>query len=160
MVGGRETEAEEIVQETWIRAVRGLPGFEWRSTLRTWLTGIAVNCFREHLRRRRRGPGPSVRDPADLALPDARTTVLASAQRIDLERAIAGLPDGYREVLILHDVQGYTHAEIAGLLGIAPGTSKSQLARGRRALRKVLGAPDTSVPDTSVPEEERESHER
>lgn len=144
MVGGRETEAEEIVQETWIRAVRGLPGFEWRSTLRTWLTGIAVNCLRERLRRQRRRPGPSVRDPAEMAQPGAGPTATASAQRIDLERAIAGLPDGYREVLILHDIQGYTHAEIAGLLGIAPGTSKSQLARGRRALRRMLGTADTS----------------
>lgn len=58
--------------------------------------------------------------------------------RIDLERAVAALPDRYREVLILHDVEGYTHLEIAELLGIEPGTSKSQLSRARGALRKRL----------------------
>ena len=58
--------------------------------------------------------------------------------RMDLERAVASLPDGYREVLVLHDVEGYTHEEIAGLLGIDRGTSKSQLSRARRELRARL----------------------
>ena len=61
-------------------------------------------------------------------------------ERLDLEAAVRALPDGYREVVVLHDVNGYTHAEIAALLQIEEGTSKSQLARGRERLRNRLGA--------------------
>ena len=62
-----------------------------------------------------------------------------SADRLDLERVIGELPAGFRHVLILHDVEGYTHDEIATLLDIVPGTSKSQLARARSAVRRALG---------------------
>jgi RNA polymerase sigma-70 factor (ECF subfamily) len=64
----------------------------------------------------------------------------ATWDRVDLERAIAALPPGYREVLVLHDVEGYTHAEIGTLLGLDAGTSKSQLARARQAMRSALTA--------------------
>ena len=73
--------------------------------------------------------------PTPLAPPDA------SAERIDLDRAIASLPDGYREVLVLHDIHGLTHEEIARALDVAPGTSKSQLFHARRAVRARLTAP-------------------
>jgi len=129
--GGNETLAEEGVQETWIRAVRALPGFEGRSRFRTWLAGIAVRWHREEARRdRRQGPWP-VEAPA--AVPTR-----SENDRVDLERAIAALPEGYRAALILHDVEGYTHEEAALLLGVDPGTSKSQLSRARRALRDQL----------------------
>jgi RNA polymerase sigma-70 factor (ECF subfamily) len=59
---------------------------------------------------------------------------------VDLERAVAGLPPGYRHVFVLHDVEGYTHDEIATHLGITPGTSKSQLSRARATLRRVLAS--------------------
>ena len=133
--GGDRGEAEEIVQMTWLRAAQGLDGFEWRSSLATWLTGIAVNCARE--RRRARPP-----DPAPLAALDTLPApVTAPGLRLDLERAIAALPDGYRDVVVLHDVEGLTHAEVAAALGIAVGTAKSQLFHGRRALRRWLGGP-------------------
>ena len=123
--------AEDVVQETWVRAASSLGGFSWRSNLRTWLLGIAVNCCREVFRSASRdvaSPGtPAASDPAS---PPSR-----GAERIDLERAIRELPDGYREVFILHDVEGLTHEEIGGRLGIDAGTSKSQLSRARRALR-------------------------
>jgi len=80
----------------------------------------------------------------DLALGVDDVALRGSYDRLDLERAIEGLADGFRQVFVLHDVQGYTHEEIADLLGIEPGTSKSQLSRARRALRRVLEPPGAS----------------
>jgi len=131
--GGNEALAEEGVQETWIRAVRALSGFERRSSLRTWLAGIAIRWHREEARRERRHrPWPESENAAGVV------PMRLENERVDLERAIAALPEGYREALILHDVEGYTHAEAARLLGVDPGTSKSQLSRARQALRGLL----------------------
>ncbi len=131
--GGRTDEAEDIVQVTWLRAARHLGRFEWRSSLATWLTGIAINCAREARRRPSREWAP-VETLERLPAP-----LISAGDRLDLERAIATLPDGYREVLVLHDVEGMTHEEIASALGIAAGTSKSQLFHARRTLRRWLG---------------------
>jgi len=129
LLGGAHADAEDAIQEAWIRAVRALPDFRWHSSLRTWLCGIAINCCREILRRRK-----PLLDAADAADPPA-----PPAQSMGLESLVQSLPDGYREVLVLHDVEGYTHEEIATLLHIAAGTSKSQLSRARAVLRKTLG---------------------
>jgi len=137
LVGGHAGDAEDAVQETWIRAVERLAGFRWRSSLRTWLTGITVNCCRELLRRRAARPDAS---GAESVEPSARTD--APLLRLDLAAAVDALAPGYREVLVLHDVLGHTHDEIAELLGVAAGTSKSQLSRARAELRRRLdGAP-------------------
>jgi RNA polymerase sigma-70 factor (ECF subfamily) len=130
--GGDESWAEELVQRAWIRAVEGLGGFAWRSAFRTWLSGIAVNCAREQWRVSR--ASPEVEWSSDSAAAPAGDPGL----RVDLERAIGRLPQGYRQVFVLHDVEGYTHEEIAGMLGIEPGTSKSQLFQARRQLRGLL----------------------
>lgn len=130
--GGARDDAEDILQETWLRAVRGLAGFRWESTLRTWLAGIAVRCWSERVRRR----SPEIGLPPD-DLPDRAPWDLAVV-RVDLERAVADLPEDRRAVLVLHDVEGFTHEEVAGMLGIEPGTSKSRLHRARRELRRSL----------------------
>ena len=132
--GGDEHWAEDLVQQTWIRAVEVLPGFAWRSAFRTWLSGIAVNCAREDWRRRRISLEVAWGPEAQAAASPAND----AAGRMDLERAIAELPDGYRQVLVLHDVEGFTHEEIATMLGIEAGTSKSQLSHARRRLREEL----------------------
>jgi RNA polymerase sigma-70 factor (ECF subfamily) len=132
VVGGSEADAEDVVQDTWLRAVQALPRFRWESAFRTWLVGIGLNRARELLRKRTRqtsimdgkAPTPAV-PPADVG-------------RLDLERAIALLPDGYRTVLLLHDVEGFTHPEISRRLDIAVGTSRSQLHHARRTLRQLL----------------------
>ena len=124
--------AEELVQRTWIRAVEGLGSFAWRSSLSSWLGGIAINCARELGREAR------TRNETGLVDEIAAPRPVAAEERVDLERAIERLPDGYREVFVLHDVEGYTHEEIGGLLGIEPGTSKSQLSRARQRLRTAL----------------------
>jgi RNA polymerase sigma-70 factor, ECF subfamily len=126
LVARRVPDAEDIVQEAWLRAVRQLASFRGDSALRTWLVGITTRCALESLRRR---PWP--------AIEDADSPILTAAPPpLDLEAAIAALADGYRQVLILHDMHGYTHAEIAALLAIDEGTSKSQLSRGRAAIRR------------------------
>ena len=138
MVRGNEEEAKEILQVTWIRAAENLHRFRWESSLKSWLTGIAINCHRDELRRSRRRPTEPIDSVAIAALPKVPRPH-RDIGRVDLERAIAQLPDGYREVLILHDIEGYTHDEIGALMGIRNGTSKSQLSRARRAVRTWLG---------------------
>lgn len=127
-------DAEDAVHDTWARAVEALPRFEWRSTLRTWLTGILLNRIRELDRHGRDTL------PLDEALPAAEPPVALprGVDPMDLDAAIAALPPGYRRVLVLHDVEGFTHDDIARLLDIDPGTSKSQLSRARRQLRRAL----------------------
>jgi RNA polymerase sigma-70 factor (ECF subfamily) len=134
LLGGSELDAEDVVQETWIRAVERLEGFRWESRLPTWLSGIALNLCRD-LWRKRNGRDVDWSDTLEPQIPAAPHDA-----RIDLERAIALLPAGYRTVLLLHDLEGCTHDEIGRQLGIAAGTSKSQLSCARRAVRALLKA--------------------
>ena len=137
LAGGRDADAQDVVHDAWVRAVERLAEFEWRSALATWLGGFVVRRWRELSRQRgRRDEVPF--DDVELQLDDLMLN--ATVDRIVLEQAVTALADGYREVLLLHDVYGYTHVEIGELLGIEAGTSKSQLARARRALRMALGA--------------------
>jgi RNA polymerase sigma-70 factor (ECF subfamily) len=134
LVGGDEQEAEDIIQETWLRAARGLEGFRWKSALRSWLTGIALNRVREMARKKKRS---LVEVDGDWELPTAFSD---PGQQIDLGRALDLLPPGFRTVLVLHDVEGFTHQEIGNQLGISDGTSKSQLHGARKAMRRLLNA--------------------
>jgi RNA polymerase sigma factor (sigma-70 family) len=136
LVGGGEADAEDVVQETWLRATSSLERFRWESTFSTWLTGIGLNQARDFLRRA--GRRPRYEGDAEGLLTRVATRAGAHAERVDLERAIALLPDGYRTVFVLHDMEGYAHAEIAARLEISEGTSKSQLFHARRALRARL----------------------
>jgi len=131
IMGGDELEAEDVVQDTWIRASRNLEGFRWESKFGTWLTGIGLNLCRNRMRTSGRWT-----DLHDNALGSVRPEPRES--RIDLERAISLLPPGFRTVLVLHDIEGFKHAEIAGQLGVSEGTSKSQLFSARRAMRRLL----------------------
>jgi RNA polymerase sigma-70 factor (ECF subfamily) len=134
LTAGDAARAEDCLQDAWLRAVAALERFAWRSSLRTWLRGIAINCWREGWREDRRAPLRLVEEhePEPAASPVTPLDVIA------LESVVAGLPEGYRAVLVLHDVEGFTHEEIAEALGIVPGTSKSQLARARAAVRRGL----------------------
>ena len=132
LMAQRAADAEDAVQTAWQRASARLGSFEWRSQFGTWLTAIVINCARERLRTRMWNAEAPLED--DFRSHDRGP----GATAIDLERAIAALPDGYREVLVLHDVEGMTHTEIAEHLGIAAGTSKSQLFHARRRVRALL----------------------
>jgi len=134
LLGGNDADAEDVVQDTWIKAVEKLDTFRWESAFGTWLHAIALNVSRETARRRGRRQ--------ETALPEAQEpeapAPLDHVEVMDLERAIAALPDGYRTVLVLHDVEGFTHEEIGERLGVAAGTTKSQLFWARRAVRAQL----------------------
>ena len=126
-------ETDELVQDTWVRAVGRLSSFQWRASLITWLTGILVNLFREALRARGQIQFVELSEEIAAWPPPPDVT-----DRMELERAIAALAPGHRTILVLHDVEGFTHEEIADLLGIAVGTSKSQLCRARRVVVHTL----------------------
>jgi RNA polymerase sigma-70 factor (ECF subfamily) len=132
-------DAEEVSQEAFIRIFRGLPKFRGDSALGTWIYRLSVNAALSH--RSRRGPVTGASIEADVPLPAALVeeppagdTVL----RARLERALWRLPVGYRTVIVLHDVEGLEHEEVAAILGCHVGTSKSQLHKARGKLREIL----------------------
>lgn len=133
LLGGTAAEAEDIVQETWIRACEGLGRFQWNSLFSTWLLGIGLNAVGDHQRRASRSRPWRSEAASEMEKPPKSLD-----DRIDLDRSIALLPDGYRTVFVLHDVEGWKHEEIARRLGISAGTSKSQLSHGRKVLRGML----------------------
>jgi RNA polymerase sigma-70 factor, ECF subfamily len=140
LAAGDEPDAREIVQEAWTRAVARLDTFRGESRLSSWLCGICANVWREHLRRRRPEVALDVL-PVAAAHPgggSGRVPAAPSEELIDVQRALDDLAPGYRAVIVLHGIYGHSHAEVAEMLGISAGTSKSQLLRGRRALRRAL----------------------
>jgi len=133
LLAGAGQEDEDVVQETWIRSCRRLEHFQWRSTFSTWLLGIGLNVVRDNLRRSKRAQTtPTDRFPNPLEHHGAHE------MRIDLERAIRRLPDDYRLILVLHDIEGMKHHEIAEQLEIPVGTTKSRLYRSRKMMREWL----------------------
>jgi RNA polymerase sigma-70 factor (ECF subfamily) len=142
MLGARP-EAEDVLQEIFVNVHRKMGAFRGDSSLGTWLHRIAVNHCLDHLRSRgaQMARATESLDDEGAGEPTAVTPVVPTAvSRIDLERAIAQLPDGCRAVFVLHDVEGRDHKEVAEALGIAEGTSKSQVHKARMRLRALLSA--------------------
>lgn len=141
----RRDVAEDCVQQTFIRAWRNLSAFEGRSAFGTWLHRIAVN----EVLTQARNHGTRIESDDD-AVADAEATPHEgvrehdAADVMDVERALATLPAGSRHVVVLQAVYGYSHEECAEMLGIAVGTCKAQLHRGRRLLRERMGLPEMS----------------
>lgn len=138
----RRDVAEDCVQQTFIRAWRNLAAFEGRSAFGTWLHRIAVNEVLSHARNR------ATRAESDEELVahvqhagHERAREHDAGEVMDLERALATLPAGSRHVVVLQAVYGYSHEEVAEMLGVAVGTCKAQLHRGRRLLRERMGWP-------------------
>lgn len=134
---GQPALAEDCTQECFISAWRALPSFEGRSQLSTWLHRIAVNTV---LTQRRRRPGDAMREAKELD--DAVAQVPDSTEAsgtADVEAALDRLPAGARDVVVLVGIYGHSHEEAANMLGIATGTSKAQLHRGRKLLARQLG---------------------
>lgn len=129
--------AEELTQDVFVRAWEKIPTFEFRSQFGTWLHRLGVNVILGDIRaagRRHQRVG-TVEDLSDF---ESEVKEAMPETRMDLERAIAALPEGAKEILILHDIEGYRYREIAELAGIAEGTVKSQLSRARRLVREAL----------------------
>jgi RNA polymerase sigma-70 factor, ECF subfamily len=144
LAGDRQA-AADLVQDVFVRAWEGLTSFRGESAFSSWLHRIAVNVVLESARSSGRRSlrvmiaadlqGTSDDKPTEL---DGPAPQRDSALAMDLESAITRLPDGARAVFVLHDVEGYQHAEIAERLGIAEGTSRAHLFRARRLLREML----------------------
>lgn len=135
--GGTRDEASELMQDVFIRAWRGLGNFRGESAFSSWLHRLAVNAMLESVRseKRRVARVLPMEDPGTL---NAAAVSASPDLNIDLERAIAGLPEGARMAFVLHEIEGYRHEEIAGQLGIASGTVKAQLHRARKLLIQAL----------------------
>lgn len=136
-MAGDGDRAQDWVQETFIRAFERLRDFRGDSALSTWLCSIAISITLNGLRKVRR-----FRE-REVALEDAGGVGATPREadpdlKVRLSRAIDDLPEGYRTVFVMHDVEGFTHQEIAQTLGVQPGTSKAQLFRARARLREAL----------------------
>jgi RNA polymerase sigma-70 factor (ECF subfamily) len=137
LVGGAGARAEDLTQEAFVRAWQALPGYRFESRFSTWLHRLAVNTALMELRSRRSRPLHDDEDAVDgIGTPDSAGH--GTALGMDLERAVATLPPRARAVLVLHDVEGWKHEEIANELGMAIGSSKAQLHRARGLLRERL----------------------
>ena len=137
MVG--RPDAEDLLQEIFLTAHRKLGQYKGESALGTWLFRLGVNHCVDHLRSRQ-VRAAQLTETLDQE-PDAGTAggaVLGVVDRLDLERALATLPTGCRTVFVLHDVEGLEHREVAEMLGVSEGTSKSQLHKARKRLRERL----------------------
>jgi len=133
-----EESARDCAQETWLRALRSIGSYRGESSFSTWLHRVAVTTGFESMRREGGRRGREV--PLPPALPDfQKDGAMNALLRRRLEVALGAVPDGMREVLLLHDVEGFRHEEIAALLEISIGTSKSQLSRARMRMRELLG---------------------
>ncbi|MCX5770123.1 MAG: sigma-70 family RNA polymerase sigma factor [Candidatus Hydrogenedentes bacterium] len=128
---GNAAAAEDLTQETFIRAWRNLGGFRGDSSFGSWLFRIAVNAVAARYRTELRRAACESNAPA-------RSVQFDPTLRLDLQEAISTLPAGARAVFVLHDVEGCRHEEIAEQLGVAVGTSKAQLHHARRLLREMI----------------------
>ncbi len=136
MVGRQE--AEELAQDAFVRVFKGVGGFRGSSALGTWIYRLTMNLCLSHLAKRKRRRRLQERyEREQVAIWEAPKT-RSPWLRARLERALAELPDGYRAVLILHDVEGLSHQEVASILGCREGTSKSQLHKARLRMRTLL----------------------
>lgn len=142
ILGGRQEEAAESLQDALIRAFRGLGSFQGNSSLYTWLYRIAVNVALSS--RRRQSASRQHADISDLDLPDPdsesmpESSLIRQEQRQIVEQALSRLPDHHRTVLVMKDIDGLSYEEIAEVLDIPIGTVRSRLHRGRADLRQQL----------------------
>lgn len=138
---GSQTEAEDLTQEAFIQLFRKIGSFRGDSAFSTWLHRLTVNQVLMHFRRRSVKNERTSEDgemPEQMVHGTANPNKMQVVDRIALKNAIAELPNGYRNVFILHDVEGFEHEEVARKMGISVGTSKSQLHKARLKLRGLL----------------------
>ena len=143
---GNPSDAEDLMQEAFLQLFRKIGTFRGESAFSTWLHRMTVNVVLMRLRKKTL-PEASLEETTepdeetggprkDIGAPDLRLS--GAVDRVNLERSIEKLPPGYRTVFVLHDVQGFEHNEIAGIMGCSVGNSKSQLHKARTRLRELL----------------------
>jgi RNA polymerase sigma-70 factor (ECF subfamily) len=136
---GNASDAEDLLQEIFLLAYNKLPSYQGQAALGTWLYRVATNRCLDHLRSR------AARNQAVTESLDGRERPLSSApvestpERLDLEQSVGRLPDSYRAAFLLYDVEGFDHKEVAAILGVAEGTSKSLVHKARLKIREHLG---------------------
>ncbi|MFH0899110.1 MAG: sigma-70 family RNA polymerase sigma factor [Pseudomonadota bacterium] len=139
-------DAEEVVQEAFVRIFRGLPRFRGDSALGTWIYRLSVNAALSHVDRRpKQAEGEEALAQLTSTSAPPRDPKLAAR----LEEALTRLPSGYRAVIVLHDIEGMSHEEISAILGCRIGTSKSQLFKARARMRELLKLDDPGLADGS-----------
>ncbi len=147
---GNINEAEDLTQEIFLAAFRKLKSFRGDSAFSTWLHRVGVNAVLMHLRKRRLlatsleeiAEKREEAGQAEFDLGEKDLRLEGHADRMRLEKAIEQLPAGYKLSLVLHDVQGYLHTEIAEIMGCTTGTTKSQLHKARLRVREILQKDD------------------
>lgn len=144
MVG--RTHGEDLLQDIFLTAHRKLQLYRGESSLGTWLFRLATNVCLDHLRSRSNRNAQMTSEFDETISVEELSSgssgpVVGVVDRLDLDRALADLPPGCRAVFVLHDVEGFEHREIASMLTIAEGTSKSQLHKARMRLRRALATP-------------------
>jgi len=143
---GNTAEAEDLTQEAFLQLFRKISSFRGESAFSTWLHRLSVNVVLMKLRKKRM-PETSLEETTepdeesggprrDFGTPDLQLS--GSVDRVNLQRAVEQLPPGYKAIFVLHDVQGYEHNEIAGIMGCSIGNPKSQLHKARMRLRELL----------------------
>jgi RNA polymerase sigma-70 factor (ECF subfamily) len=136
MVG--QDDADDLTQEVFVKAWDKLDTFRGESAFGTWLYRLGINLMSTYRKTRSRQPTWIAEETEEF--PAASRTGTVEWSSIDIDAALSGLPAGARKVFVLHDVEGYRHEEIGEMLGIQPGTSKSQLHRARMLLRERLSS--------------------
>jgi len=136
-----QTESEDLTQEVFIQLFRKIGSFRGESAFSTWLHRLTVNQVLMHFRKRNVKFEKTTEEgetPVQIVSGTANPMKMPVVDKIAIEHAIEQLPTGYRNVFVLHDVEGYEHEEVARILGCSVGTSKSQLHKARIKLRKLL----------------------
>jgi RNA polymerase sigma-70 factor (ECF subfamily) len=139
-MAGSPEEGEDLLQEIFLQAHRKVGTFKGDSAIGTWLYRLALNYCLDYVRSRKAKMDKitdALEEKPGFEPAAPRQTIVA---KIDLERAVAQLPEGCREAFVLHDIEGFDHKEVGDLLGIAEGTSKSQVFKARARLRALLHA--------------------
>lgn len=139
---GNRTDAEDAVQETFLKIQRGIAGFRGQSAFTSWVFRILINacCDLRRSRMRRKETAEALPDSSD-PLPEPRSPAAHPALRVALERSLARLPQRQREIFLLCEVEGFAHAEVAGILEITESVSKNLLYQAKKALRQMLEPP-------------------
>jgi RNA polymerase sigma-70 factor (ECF subfamily) len=141
-LAGNHADAEDATQEALIALARGLPSFDGRAAFTTWSYRVATNACLDELRRRSRRPVPSTTD--DMVIVDRAPLPDHAGDRLDIDAALAQLPEEFRVAVVLRDLCDLEYAEIASLLDLPPGTVRSRIARGRAQLARHMGNPEAS----------------
>jgi RNA polymerase sigma-70 factor (ECF subfamily) len=142
-LAGNDADGQDALQEAMIALVRGLPHFDGRAAFTTWSYRVATNAALDELRRRKRRPTPGLPDLDGPGMPATSAAAVdgAVADRLDVDAAVAALPEDFRAAVVLRDLCDLEYSEIAEILDIPPGTVRSRIARGRGQLADLLGTP-------------------